>query len=90
MSLGQSTFRLHPSRVRSLAFDHLGLARAYLAAGELESAGAAGTEALELITKVSSTRVRDRLYELLDETSPYADVPVIADLRNRILDQPAT
>jgi tetratricopeptide (TPR) repeat protein len=79
-----------PSRVRSLAFDHLGLARAYVAAGELESAGAAGTEALELMTKVSSTRVRDRLYELLDETSPYAGVPVIADLRNRILDQPAT
>lgn len=79
-----------PSRVRSLAFDHLGLARAYVAAGELESAGAAGTEALELMTKVSSTRVRDRLYELLDETSPYAGVPVIADLRNRILDQPVT
>lgn len=76
-----------PSRVRSLAFDHLGLARAYLAAGELESAEAAGTEALQLISKVSSTRVRDRLHELLDETRPYADVSVIADLRNRILDQ---
>lgn len=79
-----------PSRVRSLAFDHLGLARAYLAAGELESARAAGAEALELMSKVSSTRVRDRLYELLDETSPYADVPAIADLRNRILDQSVT
>jgi tetratricopeptide (TPR) repeat protein len=79
-----------PSRVRSLAFDHLGLARAYLTAGELESAGAAGTEALELMGKVGSTRVRDRLHELLDETSPYADAPIIADLRSRILDQSAT
>jgi hypothetical protein len=79
-----------PSRVRSLAFDHLGLARAYLAAGELESAEAAGAEALELMSKVSSTRVRDRLNELLNETSSYADVPVIADLRNRILAQPVT
>ena len=58
--------------------------------GNWNEPGAAGTEALELMTKVSSTRVRDRLYELLDETSPYAGVPVIADLRNRILDQPAT
>lgn len=76
-----------PSRVRSLAFDHLGLARAYLAAGEFEPAGAAGTEAMELMSKVSSTRVRDRLYELLDETSPYADVPIIADLRDKILNE---
>jgi tetratricopeptide (TPR) repeat protein len=76
-----------PSRVRSRAFDHLGLARAYLAAGDLESAEAAGTMALELISMISSARVRDRLHELLNETRPYAGVPVIADLRNRILDR---
>jgi hypothetical protein len=76
-----------PSRVRSRAFDHLGLARAYLAAGELESAEAAGTMALELTAKVSSARVRDRLHELLDDTGPYAGIPVITDLRSRILDR---
>ena len=76
-----------PSRVRSRAFDHLGLARAYLAAGELESAEAAGTMALELAAKVSSARVRDRLHELLGETGPYAGTPVITDLRSRILDR---
>jgi hypothetical protein len=76
-----------PSRVRSRAFDHLGLARAYLAAGELESAEAAGTTALKLIGKVSSARVLDRLHELLGETSPYAGTPVIANLRSRILDR---
>jgi tetratricopeptide (TPR) repeat protein len=76
-----------PSRVRSRAFDHLGLARAYLAAGELESAEAAGTMALELIAKVSSARVRDRLRELLGETGPYIGTPVITDLRSRILDR---
>jgi tetratricopeptide (TPR) repeat protein len=74
------------ARVRSRAFDHLGLARTYLVAGELESAGAAGTTALELTGKVSSARVRDRVYELFDETSRYADAPVIADLRSKILD----
>ena len=74
-----------PSRVRSRAFDSLGLARAFLAAGELESAEAAGTMALELTGKISSARVHGRLQELLRETSPYAGTPVIADLRNRIL-----
>lgn len=78
------------SRVRSRAFDHLGLARAYLVAGELEAAEAAGTTALELTGKVSSARVCDRLRELLRETNPYAGVPVIADLRDRILDRLAT
>jgi len=73
--------------VRSRAFDHLGLARAYLAAGELEAASAAGTAALELTGKVSSARVRDRLHELLRETGPYLDAPVMADLRSRILDR---
>jgi tetratricopeptide (TPR) repeat protein len=85
--IGHALVRRDPSRVRSRAFDHLGLARAYLAAGELESAEAAGTVALELAGKVSSARVRDRLYELLRETSPHAGTPVIADLRGRILDQ---
>jgi hypothetical protein len=79
--------RRDPSRVRSRAFDHLALARAHLVAGELESAQAAGTTALELTSRVSSVRVRDRLYELHQETSPYADTPVIAELRGRILNR---
>jgi len=85
--IAQALAHRDPSRVRSRAFDHLGLARAYLAAGELESAEAAGTMALELTGKVSSARVRDRLHELLDETGPYAGTPVITDLRSRILDR---
>jgi tetratricopeptide (TPR) repeat protein len=85
--IGHALTRRDPSRVRSRAFDYLGLARAYLAAGDLESAEAAGTTALELTEKVSSARVRDRLHEFIHETSPYADVPVIAELRSRILDR---
>jgi hypothetical protein len=85
--IGHALAHRDPSRVRSRAFDHLGLARAYLAAGELESAEAAGTTALELTGKVSSARVRDRLHGLLGETSLYASTPVIADLRRRILDR---
>jgi tetratricopeptide (TPR) repeat protein len=84
--IGRALACRDPSKVRSRAFDHLGLARAYLAAGELESAEAAGTTALELTGKVSSARVRDRLHELLRETSPHASTPVIRDLRSRILD----
>lgn len=85
--IGHALAHRDPSRVRSRAFDHLGLARAYLAAGELESAEAAGTTALELTGKVSSTRVHDRFQEFLRETSPYASTPAIADLRLRILDR---
>jgi hypothetical protein len=85
--IGHALAHRDPSRVRSRTFDYLGLSRAYLAAGELESAEAAGTTALELTGKVSSERVRDRLNELLRETGPYADILVIADLRDRILDR---
>jgi hypothetical protein len=85
--IGHALARRDPSRVRSRAFDYLGLARAHLAAGDLESAEAAGTTALELTGKVSSARVRDHLHEFIHETSPYADTPVIADLRSRILDR---
>lgn len=85
--IGCALVRRDPSRVRSCAFDHLGLARAYIAAGELEPARAEGMTALELADKVSSTRVRDRLHELLCETTPYADEPVVADLRSEIRDR---
>jgi tRNA C32,U32 (ribose-2'-O)-methylase TrmJ len=88
--IGHALARRDPSRVRSRAFDHLGLARAYLVARELESAEAAATTALELTDKVSSARLRDRLHELLRETNPYARTPVIADLRSRIHDRLAT
>jgi hypothetical protein len=84
--IGYALARRDPSRVRSRAFDHLGLARAYLTAGELELAGAAGMTALELTGAVSSARVRDRLQELFRETSPHARTPVLGDLRSRILD----
>jgi hypothetical protein len=88
--IGYALAHRDPSRVRSRAFDHLGLSRAYLTARELESAETAGTTALELTGEVSSSRVRDRLNELLHETSPYADTPVIADLRSRLIDRLAT
>jgi hypothetical protein len=85
--IGHALAHRDPSRVRSLAFDHLGLARAFLTAGEVESAVDAGTMALDLVGRVNSARVRDRLRELLRETSPYAGTPVISDLRTRIRDR---
>ena len=85
--IGRALALRQPSRTRSRAFDQVGLARAYLAEGELDAAAAAGTTAVEITCKVSSARVRDRLCELLRETCPYEHVPAIADLRSRIHDQ---
>ncbi|WP_338933192.1 transcriptional regulator [Streptomyces netropsis] len=51
-------------RVRSRAFDHIALARAQVQAGQLEAADHTTVTALDLLGRVISTRVTDRLYEL--------------------------
>jgi hypothetical protein len=71
-------------RLRSLAFDHIGLARTHLIAGDLDGADAMGTTALNLLPSINSARVRDRLAELRAETQPFAHVPVIGALRERL------
>jgi hypothetical protein len=60
----QGTGHRPAERVRSRAFDHIALARAYVRAGQPEAADAATSEALTLMGSVSSTRVGDRLREL--------------------------
>lgn len=59
-------------RVRSKAFDHLGLARTHVAAEELDGALLETQRALALFGVIESRRVADRLVELHDEAEPYA------------------
>ncbi|MFJ9855614.1 hypothetical protein [Streptomyces sp. NPDC101150] len=71
-------------RVRSKAFDHLGLARTHLTVGEVGGAHQETQTALALFGAIGSKRVGDRLAELHDEAAPYAAVPEGAQLREQI------
>ncbi|MGI5526784.1 transcriptional regulator [Streptomyces syringium] len=51
-------------RIRSRAFDHIALARAQVQAHQLEAADHTTATALDLLGRVNSTRVTDRLREL--------------------------
>jgi hypothetical protein len=73
-----------PGRVRSKAFDHIGLARARLLQREYEGAAAAAGTAITLLGDLSSSRVADRLRELLTETEPHAGNRAVSDLRERL------
>lgn len=71
-------------RVRSKAFDHLGLARTHVAAGELDGALQEAGRAVELFGAVESSRVADRLVELHDEAEPFANGQAGSELRQLI------
>lgn len=71
-------------RVRSRAFDHIGLARTRLLQGECEGAATAADTALGLLGELSSSRVADRLRELLTDTEPHAGNRSIGELRDRL------
>ncbi|PNE43464.1 transcriptional regulator [Streptomyces noursei] len=72
------------NRVRSMAFDRLGLARTHLVVGELAGAREETAAAVQLFGAVTSTRVADRLIELHDEAEPFAATHEAADLREQI------
>ncbi|MGW7386760.1 transcriptional regulator [Streptomyces sp. NPDC054794] len=74
-------------RQRSKAFDHLGLARTYLAGGEVEGAAQETGRCLEMLGTVQSLRVSDRLGELYREAEPYAGTAAGRELREQIHDQ---
>lgn len=71
-------------RVRSKAFDHLGLARTHLTVGETDGALEETGRALALFGTVASQRVADRLVELHDEAEPFADGQAGSELRQLI------
>ncbi len=73
-----------PGRLRSSALDQIGLAEARLVQGEMEEASHLGHQATALVEQTPSDRVRLKLAELYQYSTAYADVPVIASLRDRI------
>ncbi|WP_016909038.1 hypothetical protein [Streptomyces xiaopingdaonensis] len=80
-----NALRLRPSeRVRSKAFDHIGLARTHLAVGELAGACQEATTALTIAEGLHSTRVADRLSELYEETEPHTTSNDVSSLRERL------
>ncbi|MEV2277678.1 hypothetical protein AB0I72_19030 [Nocardiopsis sp. NPDC049922] len=71
-------------RHRSLAFDHIGLARALLVQRETEAALAKTRTALELLPDLASTRVVDRLREVSVEARPFAGDAHADELRDLV------
>ncbi|MEV0262998.1 transcriptional regulator [Streptomyces sp. NPDC050617] len=87
LTLLNNALRLRPAgRVRSRAFDHIGLARTHLAVGELAGACQEATTALTIAEGLHSTRIADRLSELHEETEPHAASGDICALRERLED----
>ncbi|MGW2370324.1 transcriptional regulator [Streptomyces sp. NPDC001667] len=72
-------------RVRSRAFDHIALARAQVQADQLEAADHTTSTALDLLGRVTSTRVTDRLRELDTELAA-TPATAAAETRDRIRD----
>ncbi|MFJ9588617.1 hypothetical protein [Streptomyces acidicola] len=71
---------------RSRAFDHLGLARTYPAAGEGDGAAEETTHCLRNLGSVRSRRVADRLGELYEEAQLFAETTPGRSLREQIHD----
>ncbi|MGW5331427.1 transcriptional regulator [Streptomyces bauhiniae] len=71
-------------RQRSMAFDHLGLARTHLAGGDVDGAAEETSRCLEMLGSVQSRRVTDRLGELYKEAEPFAATAVGRGLREQI------
>ncbi|WP_256107157.1 hypothetical protein [Streptomyces sp. ODS05-4] len=71
-------------RQRSKIFDHLSLASASFIAGDAEQADRSAREALSSMNANSSHRTWDRLDEMYRLSTPYADQPQVARLREEI------
>jgi len=69
---------------RNKAFGWIRLARIRFVAGEPEQASDDGDQALDAAGHVTSAMVRTRLRELLTDSDPYADVPRVMELRDRL------
>lgn len=73
-----------PERARSRAFDHIGLARAHVLAGQLDGADSAAANAIEHAGGVTSTRLADRMTELDAALAALGDDPAAMRIRDRI------
>jgi hypothetical protein len=71
-------------RARSRAFDHIGLARAHVLAGELDAAGNAAATAIDIAGGVASTRLADRMAELDADLAALGHDPAALQVRDRL------
>jgi hypothetical protein len=71
-------------RARSRAFDHIGLARAHVIAGELDAADQHAATAISLADGIASTRLADRLADLDTELAALGNDPAAQQVRDRI------
>jgi hypothetical protein len=73
-----------PERARSRAFDHIGLARAHVLAGQLDAADSAVATAIQIADGVASTRLADRMSELDTQLTALGNDPAAQQIRDRI------
>jgi transcriptional regulator with XRE-family HTH domain len=69
---------------RGKAFGRIRLARIRFLAGEAEQACDDGDQALHVAERMKSATVHARLRELLADSGPYADLPRVAEFRDRL------
>lgn len=82
--IGRAVQLRRPQSLRSAALDQLGLAETRLIQGEADEAARLGSDATYTVAKTHSDRVRVKLVEMYGHTEPYASVPSVIDLRDRI------
>ncbi|MFQ6397932.1 helix-turn-helix domain-containing protein [Nocardia sp. KC 131] len=73
-----------PNRRRSSALDQLGMVEARFIEGEVEEACRIGQNALAVVGQTASDRVRKKLVKLYSRTEEFANVGVMAELRDRM------
>jgi hypothetical protein len=73
-----------PQSLRSAALDQVGLAEARFVQEEPEEAAQLGLEALDVVERTHSSRVRALLIELYGCTEPYKSLPTVVQLRDRL------
>ncbi|WP_148280497.1 hypothetical protein [Nocardia cyriacigeorgica] len=73
-----------PDRLRSAALDQLGLAEARLIQGELEEGCRVGHDALAVVERTRSDRVRVKATKVLARTERVKGVGVVAEFRDRL------
>jgi hypothetical protein len=70
---------------RSRLFDQISLARARFLVGEPDQAGVDGEKAIDMSADVvASRRVVSRLQQLMTDSEPYRDRPIVRDFRERL------
>lgn len=82
--ISQAITLRRPGRLRSSALDQIGLAEARLIQGEMDEASRLANQAAALAEHTPSDRVRVKLAGLYQHSNEYANIPVIADMRDRI------